>query len=212
MLKRLRNYLLTGLAVLFPLLATIYIIVTLVNIVEQSFGPVIEFLIGTRIYGLSVIISFGLVLGVGVIATNVLGRKLINYGEKVLTKIPIFRNIYLSIQQIIQALFWKNKTAFRKVAVVEYPRSGVYQLGFLTREGINRIEKNTGEAEIVSIFIPTTPNPTSGHLALVPREDVTYLDITVEEGLKLIISAGTIMPQEIRDKEADYADEDRKIN
>ncbi|GAB6138330.1 DUF502 domain-containing protein [Halanaerobaculum tunisiense] len=204
MLKQLRNYLITGLVVLFPLLGTIYILFTLVSIVEQGFGPLIEILIGDRIYGLSVLISLGLILGVGVIATNVLGKKLIELGEQLLTKIPVVRNIYLSIQQIIQALFWKNKTAFRKVVLVEYPRKGVDQLGFLTREGVNRIEgKLAPETELVSIFIPTTPNPTSGHLVLLAKEEVTYLDMTVEEGLKLIISAGTVLPNE--EQEGEYA-------
>ncbi|AGB41794.1 hypothetical protein Halha_1883 [Halobacteroides halobius DSM 5150] len=195
MLKQIRNYFITGLVVLLPLLATIYILSAVISMVEQGFGPLIEFIIGKRIYGLSIIISVGVILGVGVIATNVLGKKLIEFGERILTKIPIVRNIYLTVQQIIEALFRKNKTAFRKVVVVEYPRQGIYQIGFLTKEGIARIERNL-DLEVVSIFIPTTPNPTSGMLVLIPKEEVTYLDMTVEEGLKLIVSGGTIVPEE----------------
>ncbi len=194
MLRHLRNYLITGLIVSLPLVATLYIIVTIINMIERVFRPVMVFLIGREIYGLGIIITITFILGVGVVATNVLGKRLINYGERLLIKIPLFRHIYTTIQQIINALFIKNKKAFDKVALIEYPRKGIYQIGFLTCSGMGEVQRKTAK-EVVNIFVPTTPNPTSGMLILIPKEDVTYLDMTVEEGLKLIVSGGTLVPK-----------------
>jgi uncharacterized membrane protein len=192
-LKRLRNYLITGLIILLPLIVTIYIITAVFSAVDGVLRPVVEFVIGRSIYGLGFILTIGFILGVGAIGTNVLGKKIISYGEKILTKIPLVRNIYLTVQQIINALFLKNKTAFRKVVLIEYPRKGLYQIGFLTSEGKGEVQHNTS-GQVINIFIPTTPNPTSGMLILAPKEEITYLDMTVEEGLKLIISGGTVVP------------------
>ncbi|SJZ96223.1 DUF502 domain-containing protein [Selenihalanaerobacter shriftii] len=194
MLKNLRNYLITGIIILLPLIVTIYIVTNIFSAVDGVLRPVVELIIGRSIYGLGFMLTLGVILGVGAIGTNVLGKRLIDYGEKILTKIPLVRNIYLTVQQLINALFLKNKTAFRKVVMIEYPRKGIYQVGFLTSQGMGEIQSNTDE-EVINIFIPTTPNPTSGMLILVPKEDVTYLDMTVEEGLKLIISGGTVVPE-----------------
>ncbi|MCK8826984.1 DUF502 domain-containing protein [Natroniella acetigena] len=194
MLKEIRNYLITGLIILLPLLTTVYIILTIVNLVDGIFSPLIRLIIGREIYGLGFIITFVIILGVGIVATNVLGKKMISVGERLLTKIPIVRNIYLTTQQILDALLLKKKTDFRKVVLVEYPKEGVYQLGFLTYEGKGEVQ-NKSNKNVVNVFIPTTPNPTSGMLILVADEDLTYLDMTIEEGLKWVISGGTIVPE-----------------
>ncbi|WP_018247787.1 DUF502 domain-containing protein [Orenia marismortui] len=195
MLKQLRNYLITGLIALLPLIATIYIILTVINTVDSIFSPLVKVLVGKEVYGLGFILTFLIILGVGIVAKNMLGKKLIDFGESILGRIPLVRNIYTTIRQIINSLFLQNKTAFRKVVLIEYPRKGIYQLGFLTCEGIGEVQEKTAK-EVVNIFIPTTPNPTSGMLILVPREEVTYLDMSVEEGLKLIVSGGTLAPRE----------------
>jgi len=196
-LKSLRNYLITGLIILLPLIITVYIVTSIFNAVDGVLRPLVELVIGRSIYGLGFLLTIGFILGVGAIGTNVLGKRLIDYGERILTKIPLVRNIYLTVQQLIDALFLKNKTAFRKVVLIEYPRKGLYQVGFLTSEGLGEVQSNTDE-EVINIFVPTTPNPTSGMLVLVPKEDVTYLDMNVEEGLKLIISGGTVVPNKKR--------------
>lgn len=193
MLKTLRNYLITGLIILLPLIVTIYVVTAIFNAVDGVLRPVVELLIGRSVYGLGFILTIGFILGVGAVGTNVIGRKLIDYGEKILTKIPLVRNIYLTVKQIIDGLFLKNKNAFKKVVLVEYPREGLYQVGFLTSEGIGEVQSNTSQ-EVVNVFMPTTPNPTSGMLILAPKKDVTHLDMTVEQGLKLIISGGTVVP------------------
>ncbi|ADL12163.1 DUF502 domain-containing protein [Acetohalobium arabaticum] len=194
MLKNLRNYLITGLIILLPLVVTIYIVTVIFSAVDGFLRPVIELVIGRSVYGLGFILTLAVILGVGIIGTNVLGKRLIEVGEKFLTKIPLVKNIYVTVQQIINALFLKNKTAFRKVVVIEYPRKGLYQLGFLTSDGVGEVQQKT-DAEVVNVFVPTTPNPTSGKLVLVPHKEITYLDMTVEEGLKFIISGGTVVPK-----------------
>ncbi|MGM0471616.1 MAG: DUF502 domain-containing protein [Bacillota bacterium] len=194
MLKNLRNYLITGLIILLPLVVTIYIVTTIFSAVDGFLRPLIELVIGRSIYGLGFFLTILVILGIGIIGTNVLGKRLISFGERLLTRIPLVKNIYLTVQQIINALFLKNKTAFRKVVVVEYPRRGIYQVGFLTSEGRGEVQENT-EDQVVNVFIPTTPNPTSGMLILVPHSEVNYLDMTVEEGLKFIISGGTVTPE-----------------
>ncbi|MBM7623161.1 DUF502 domain-containing protein [Sporohalobacter salinus] len=194
MLKNLRNYLITGLIILLPLVVTVYIITGIFSAVDGFLRPVIELVIGRSVYGLGFILTIFVILGVGIIGTNVLGKRLIEFGEKFLTKIPVVKDIYVTVQQIINALFLKNKTAFRKVVIVEYPRKGLYQVGFITSDGVGEVQQNTDE-KIVNVFIPTTPNPTSGMLILVPHKDITYLDMTVEEGMKFIISGGTVVSE-----------------
>ncbi len=194
MLKELRNYLITGLIILLPLIATSYIIITVISIMDSVFNPLVKIFIGKEIYGLGTILTFFSIILVGIFAKNVLGKKLIDFGERLLTKIPLVKNIYVTIRQIINSLFLHNKTAFRQVVMVEYPRKGIYQLGFLTCEGIGQLQEKI-QQEVVNVFIPTTPNPTSGMLILVPKDDVIHLDMTVEEGLKLIVSGGTLSPR-----------------
>lgn len=195
MFKQLMNYLITGLIVLLPSIATLYIIVTVINIVDNALSPVVKILIGKEFYGLGFIMTFILILVVGIIAKNVLGKRLIDFGERLLIRIPLVRTIYMTVRQLINALFLKNKTAFRDVVLIEYPRRGIYQLGFLTCKGVGEVQKKTAR-EVVNVFIPTTPNPTSGMLILIPKDDITYLDMTVEEGLKLIVSGGTVAPED----------------
>lgn len=122
-----------------------------------------------------------------------MGRKLIETGETLLAKIPLVRNIYLTVKQVIEALFLKNKTAFKQVVMFEYPRKGIYQLGFVTNMGRGEIQIKTNE-EVVNVFIPTTPNPTSGMLVLIPKDDLIFLEMSVEQAMKMIISGGIVVP------------------
>ncbi|WP_027338660.1 DUF502 domain-containing protein [Halonatronum saccharophilum] len=194
MLKQFRNYFLTGLIVLLPLIVTSYVIITLFVVIDGTFSPLLEVIFGREVYGLGSILTFIIILGVGVIAKNVLGKKLINFGEGLLTRIPLVRNIYFTIRQIINAFFSQEKTSFRSVVLIEYPRKGLYQVGFLTCEGMGEVQDKT-DNDILNVFVPTTPNPTSGMLVLISKEEVIYLDMTVEEGLKLIVSGGTLVPE-----------------
>lgn len=193
-LKALRNYFITGLLVLLPIVATVYILGFIVNMAEILVRPVGIFLRGEPVYGLGFVLTILIILLVGMVATNVLGKKAIGLGERLLARIPIIRSIYNTAKQLFDALLLRNKTAFKKVVMFEYPRKGIYQIGFLTYKGEGEIQHRV-KREVVHVFLPTTPNPTSGFLLFIPEEDVVYLQMTVEEGLRLILSAGVFSPE-----------------
>ncbi len=196
---KIRNYFVTGLLVLLPIIITIYILSLLVSLMGQLVQPFADFFFGGPRYGLEYVVAILFIFIVGLIATNVLGRKLINLGERVLGRIPVIRQIYVAVKQLTDTLALRNKTAFKRVVVFEYPRRGLYQIGFVTYRGLGEIQDKTGE-NLVHIFLPTTPNPTSGHLIFVPLRDVKFLDMSVEEGLKLVFSAGTLNPPGKKEK------------
>ncbi|HEU5338659.1 MAG TPA: DUF502 domain-containing protein, partial [Sulfuricaulis sp.] len=152
-----------------------------------------ETLLGFRIPGLGLVLTAIVVLATGIIATNLFGMQLFTIGERILQRIPLVRSIYASVKQVTQSLFSSGKS-FRKVVLVEYPRKGMWSLAFQTGSGANEIQTKTGQ-EIVNIFIPTTPNPTSGFFLMVPRDDVIELDMTVDQGLKMLLSVGVVVPE-----------------
>jgi len=193
MTKRLRNYLLTGLIVLFPIYATYYVIVVLFNFIDGMLRPLVDRYFPYHIPGLGALLTLGIVLLTGVLATNIIGRQIIRYGENLLLRMPVIRNVYVLFKQIVDAFWGPGKVTFRQVVLMEFPRPGVYSIGFVTGEGVSEAEYRTGK-DLVNVFIITTPNPTTGFLYLVPREELIYLDMSVEEGLKLVISGGIIIP------------------
>lgn len=193
MLKRIRNLFLTGVLVLLPLISSIYILWVLFYKIESWTGPMFEAFMGREIPGVGIIFTFITVILVGLFATNIIGRRIIQFGENILLKIPLFRNIYISIKQVLEALFTSNKDSFKKVVMFEYPRRGLYQIGFITKETSTYIESLTGK-ELYNIFLPTTPNPTSGMFIMVPKDQIYVLDLSIEAALKLIISGGIINP------------------
>jgi len=130
----------------------------------------------------------------GAFAANLFGRKLVGYWEAILGHIPLVRTIYTSVKQVLETLFTSNSESFRRVVLVEYPRKGIWSLGFQTNEALAAAREASGK-DLISVFIPTTPNPTSGFIVMLPAEDITKLDITVEDGFKFIISMGVIVPE-----------------
>ena len=150
-----------------------------------------EQLIGVHLPGFGVLLSLVLLLLTGVIATNLLGQRLVHWSEAILDKIPLVRSIYNATKQVIQAIFATNSQAFRKVLLVEYPRKGMWSVAFQTGVAPSEAAIHTG-VEMVSIFIPTTPNPTAGFLMLVPKSETVELSMSAEAALKLIISLGVM--------------------
>ena len=146
-----------------------------------------------RIPGIGFITLVLLVILTGMLTRNLIGKKLIEFGDRIMARIPIFNRIYTAVQQISQAFLTKKGTVFRKAVLVEYPRKGVYAIGFLTSESRGEVQERT-ETEMCNVFLPTTPNPTSGFLLLIPKNEITPLDMTIEEALKLVISGGTVVP------------------
>lgn len=192
--KSLRSYLLAGLIVWVPILVTFVVLRFIVDILDttvslfpQKYQP--EQLLGIQVPGLGVIFSLVLLLVTGIIATNFFGQRLFSWGEALLAKIPLVSSIYNATKQVIQAVFATNSQAFRKVMLIEYPRKGVWSLSFLT--GSSPTVGTDGEP-LISVFIPTTPNPTSGFLVLVPEKDAKEVKMSIDEALKYIISLGVM--------------------
>ncbi|KKM10802.1 hypothetical protein SY88_12030 [Clostridiales bacterium PH28_bin88] len=193
-MAKLRSYLISGILALLPLTITLYVLQFVYNFINgllaKHLDIPLEKLLGRYYFqGLGFIITILLILLLGALATNIVGRKAINAVETLLVRIPLVKPIYSGVKQITDAFSLENRSAFKKVALIEYPRKGIYAIGFITGE-------NTfgDKADMISVFLPTTPNPTSGFLLFLPRESVTPLNISVEEGMKLIISGGVAKP------------------
>ncbi len=188
-----RSYLLAGLVVWLPVLVTIVILRFIIDLLDQTmsllptaYRP--EQLIGMHVPGLGVLLSLVLLFVTGLLATNFFGQRLVIWSEIILDKIPLVRSIYNTSKQVIHTVFATNSDAFRKVLLVEYPRKGLWSIAFQTGIADNVVPK--AGKEMLSIFIPTTPNPTSGFLMMVAKSDVVELDMTIDEALKFIISLG----------------------
>lgn len=197
-LKRLRTHLLTGLVVLTPIVVTAYVFWQLFFKVDGLLsGLLTEWgffdLIGRKIPGIGFVTLVLLIIFIGMLTRNFVGKKLIKVSDRIMTRIPIFNRIYTAVQQISQAFLTEKGTVFRKAVLVEYPRKGVYAIGFLTSVSKGEVQERT-ETDMYNVFLPTTPNPTSGFLLLVPKADITPLDMTIEDALKLVISGGTVIP------------------
>ena len=198
MMTRLRRYFVAGLLVWLPLLATYLLLAFSIRLIDRSllllppkFRP--EQLIGFEIPGLGVILTLVLLLLTGVVVANFFGRKLISAWESLLSRIPLVNSVYGAVKQITASLFADASKSFREVVLVEYPRKGLWALAFVTGETPKQFKQTTG-IDLINIYVPTTPNPTSGVYIMVPRTDVKRLDIPVEVGLKMILSAGVVNP------------------
>ncbi|MAZ03497.1 MAG: hypothetical protein CMN56_10190 [Sneathiella sp.] len=199
-LARLRTYFLTGIVVTAPIAITIYLTYVFVSFVDANITPLIPARYNPETYlpfgipGLGVIIAaFALIL-IGFLTANYLGRSLLVLGERIVGRMPVVRTIYHALKQIMETVLAQSSTSFREVVLLEYPRKGVWALAFVTSTAKGEVNAQQ-EEDMISIFLPTTPNPTSGFLLFVPKSDLTYLDMTVEEGVKLVISAGMIWPE-----------------
>ncbi|KTD75118.1 DUF502 domain-containing protein [Legionella waltersii] len=196
--KSIKAYLLTGLVVWLPILVTIGVVRFIVDLLDgifrlfpNAYRP--ENIFGTYIPGLGVILSLLLLFATGLLATNFFGQRLVSWGESILAKIPLVRSIYNAVKQVIHAVFSTNSQAFRKALLVEYPRKGIWSVGFQTGTTVEEINEKSKQ-DMISIFIPTTPNPTSGFLMMVPKKDAIELSMSIDEALKLIISLGVMQP------------------
>ncbi|MBE0439701.1 MAG: DUF502 domain-containing protein [Gammaproteobacteria bacterium] len=194
-----RKYLIAGLLVWMPLGITFLVVKTIVGFLDQTvlllpeaYQP--DTLLGFHIPGLGVLLAMVLVLATGMIVANLLGKRIVAGWESLLARIPLVRNLYAGIKQIMEAVLATDGKSFRKVLLIEYPRKGVWSLGFMTSDKLGEVQDKTG-ARVISVFIPTTPNPTSGFVLMVPEQEAIELDMTVEEGLKMIISMGVVVPE-----------------
>lgn len=193
-----RKYLIAGLLVWMPLGITFLVIRAIVGFLDntllllpEAYKP--DNLLGFHIPGLGVLLAVILVLATGMIVANLLGRRLVSAWESLLSRIPLVRTLYAGVKQIMEAVLATDAKSFRRVLLVEYPRRGVWSLAFMTTDQLGEVQQKT-ESDVIGVFIPTTPNPTSGFVLMVPEHEVIYLDMPVEQGLKMIISMGTVVP------------------
>ncbi len=206
MIKSLKANFFAGLVVLLPIFLTIILLWNLFLLVDGILNESIRLVLGNvvnleffrrhNIPGLGFVAVVIMILIAGVITRNFMGKKIITTAEKIMGRIPLANKIYGAINQISQAIFSDKREVFQKPVLVEYPRKNMYSIGFFTQDTQGPVQESL-PADVISIFLPTTPNPTSGFLLFVPKSDVIPLDLSVEEALKLVISGGAIIPESL---------------
>jgi uncharacterized membrane protein len=203
-LTRLRNYLISGLLFWIPLILTIIVIkffLELINsLVPQEYLPEAIFNLETNIPGSGIILLFLIILITGIFVTNILGRRLVVIWEKILNRIPGFRNIYNILKKVSDTVLNTSSQSFKKAFLIQYPSKGIWVIAFQSGNYRGEAESIIGE-KTLNLFVPTTPNPTSGFFVLIPKKDAFELDISVEDAFKLVISAGVVTPDSIKIKD-----------
>lgn len=197
-MKRLRRYIVAGILVWLPIGVTVFLLRILVGMLDRSlllipeqYQP--EAIIGFAIPGLGLVLTFLILLVTGVLAANIVGRSMVGMWESMLERIPVVRSVYSAAKNFTEIVFSDSSQSFKKVLLIEYPRKGLYSLAFQTSSKLGEVQGRTGE-EVICVFVPTTPNPTSGLILVVPRKDVIELDMDIDEALKMIISLGVVVP------------------
>lgn len=204
---RMRNYFLAGVIVVAPISITFFIVWQVVQVVDNNVGKLLPARYNPETYlpfsvpGIGVVLMVALITLIGMFAAGFIGRAVMRTSERLLNRMPIVRSIYGTLKQIFETVFSHSSQSFREVVLIEYPRRGIWAIGFLTGTTRGEIQERV-EPKLLNVFLPTTPNPTSGFLLFVPKEDVIELDMTVEEAAKLIISAGLVTPPSRAEKEA----------
>ena len=198
--KIIRKYFLAGLLALIPLFLTGWVLLGLMGLTDRVLGliPKIyrpESFIGFPIPGLGLILSLAIIFLIGALITNVIGRGLLAHGERVMKNIPLLRWFYFSTKQLLEAIFVQGQDSFRRAILVEYPRKGIYSIGFVTGEARGQLDEHV-PGPAYTVFVPTTPNPTSGYLIVVPESEAIPLDWSVDEAFRIIISAGVLVPDQ----------------
>jgi len=197
-MKQFRRYLVAGLLVWVPLGVTIFVLRVLIGLMDRSlllvpeqYRP--ETLLGFAIPGLGIILTVLVVFITGLLAANFVGRSMVGIWESLLNRIPIVRTVYSGAKNFAEIVFSDSNESFKKVLLIEYPRKGIYSLAFQTATNLGEVQGRTGE-DVVCTFLPTTPNPTSGYIIIVPKKDIIELDMEIDEAFKMIVSLGVVVP------------------
>ncbi len=195
-----KKYFITGLLVLVPLFITVWVLSFLIHTMDQSLLLLPEAwqpkkLFGFNVPGLGALLTLGIIFGAGLVATNIFGQHLIELWESLLARVPVVKTIYSSVKQVSDTLFSNTGNAFRKAVLVQYPRDGSWTIAFITGIPGGDVKEHLF-GDFISVYVPTTPNPTSGFFLMMPREDVIELDMSVDDALKYIISMGTVTPKD----------------
>ncbi|MGP1275557.1 MAG: DUF502 domain-containing protein [Caulobacterales bacterium] len=205
MLRWLRNSFLTGIIVATPVTVTVWLIYAFITFVDSTIKPLIPDRYNPETYLPFALPGMGLIIAVlgltllGALAANIFGRSLLAVGERIVNTMPLVRNIYGALKQLVETVLGAQNNAFKEVVLVEYPMAGSYAVAFVASHGRGAIRHHVGKGkdEVIGVFVPTTPNPTSGFLLFVPRSKAIPLDITIEEAAKLIISFGLVTPDRL---------------
>jgi len=202
MFGSIRKYLISGLLVWLPIWVTLLILNFLIELMDKVFNLLPskyqpDNLLGFHIPGLGLLFTLLVLFFTGMFVTNFLGVKLVNLWDRIVGRIPVVRSIYKGVKKVLETVISPQGQAFRKVLLVEYPRKGLWSIAFQTGQGNEEINDKTG-SDMVTIFIPTTPNPTSGFLMMVPKKQVYELEMSVEEALKFVISLGVVQPGQVQ--------------
>ncbi len=203
---KLRKYFLTGLVVIAPISITVYLTWKVIDGVDglvrsllpAAYNP--ETYFAVTLPGIGLVITFVFLTLLGALAANVMGRALIGLGEKIVNRMPVIRGVYTTVKQIAETMMAQSASTFRDVVLIEYPRKGLWALAFVSSDAMKQIEEKTDGEDMINVFLPTTPNPTSGFLLFVARRDCVFLDISVEQAVKYIISAGLVSPDDFEKK------------
>lgn len=199
-----RKYFITGLLILVPLAITLWVLNLVISTMDQSLLLLPEtwrpaHWLGHNIPGLGAILTLLIVFLTGLAARNFIGRRLVLLWEGLLTRIPVVKSIYSSVKQVSDTLFSPSGNAFRKAVLIQYPRQGSWTIAFLTGAPGGEV-KNHLQGDFISVYVPTTPNPTSGFFLMLPRADAIELDMSVDAALKYIVSMGVVAPEMVTDK------------
>ena len=198
-MKKLQKYLIAGLLVWLPIVVTVLLFRFLITLMDQTLillpsqlRP--EAVIGFKLPGLGLILTLLVLIITGIFAANFIGKSMVNFGEKIFKKIPIVRSVYSAAKNFADIVFSDTGQSFKKVLLIQYPRKGVYSLAFQTSTNLGEVQKKTG-SDVVCTFVPTTPNPTSGFIIIIPKEDVIEMDMEIDEAFKMIVSLGVVVPE-----------------
>lgn len=203
---RLRAYFFAGILVTAPIGITLYLTWLIIDFIDGQVTPLIPARYNPETYlpfgvpGLGLVVAVVFLTLVGALTAGLVGRWLVRLTDRLMQRMPIVRNIHSALKQILETVLAQQSNAFRQVVLVEYPRRGMWALGFLTGETVGEVQHIT-EDDVLNVFLPTTPNPTSGFLLFVPRSEVFVLDMTVEEGIKMVVSGGIVTPPDRRSAE-----------
>lgn len=188
---------LRGLIVLLPLLVTVWLLFFFYNFLDGILGNIISIFIGHHIPGLGFILIIALILFTGLVSPLIIGKRMIKVGDEVMTSVPFVKSIYSSVKQVNEVFFIKKDAqGFNRACIIEYPRKGVWSVGFVTSEAAKEIEKRSGSrSKMVNVFIANTPTPATGFLVVMPSKDVKLLDMKIDDAFKYVISGGVLKPK-----------------
>ncbi|MCA9405093.1 MAG: DUF502 domain-containing protein [Candidatus Omnitrophica bacterium] len=199
-MKHLRKYFFSGLIAFLPVVLTCYLFIRIVkgadDLLGQFISPYLSELFGFHVYGVGIVVGILLIVLIGFFVTNFLGQKIYQFFEKIFLRLPLIRMVYSAIKELASFLFTPRNqmSQYQQVVLVQYPRKGIYSIGFLTSKSSSRISNKTGH-ELYNVVVPGAPNPITGVIILVPRKEIIFTDIKVEEAVKFIISGGVVNPE-----------------